>query len=204
MAIQYSIAADVFDISTYSPKPEDSFLVDSNVWFWMTYTNASQSVEEWRKPLVAIYPQFVNNALISGSALFWCGLSIAELAHLIEKTEREIFDTALKAKEFRHNYSNERTIMVTEVLASWGQVKSMATSLDFDINETTSDNALKRFQNQKIDGYDAFILEAMQINNITQIITDDGDFATIPNLQVYTANRNVLSLARDQGKLLNR
>jgi hypothetical protein len=36
------------------------------------------------------------------------------------------------------------------------------------------------------------------------VITDDGDFATVPDIQVFAANRNVVNAARTQGKLLKR
>lgn len=43
MAVNYVIAADIIDVRVDTPKPEDVFLVDSNVWYWMTYTKASLS-----------------------------------------------------------------------------------------------------------------------------------------------------------------
>jgi hypothetical protein len=83
-------------------------------------------------------------------------------------------------------------------------VKSMADSLPISIDETTTDAALSRFKTEKVDGYDLFMLEGMKKNSVVQIITDDGDFATVPGIQVFTANRNVISAARNQGKLLSR
>jgi hypothetical protein len=44
----------------------------------------------------------------------------------------------------------------------------------------------------------------MKNHGVVQVITDDGDFATVPGIQVFTANRNVISAARSQGKLLIR
>jgi hypothetical protein len=44
----------------------------------------------------------------------------------------------------------------------------------------------------------------MRTRGVIQLITDDGDFATIPGIQVFTANRNVVTAARAQGKLLKR
>lgn len=44
MAIHYSIQAEVVDITTDSPKADDVFLVDTNVWYWMTYPNATSYV----------------------------------------------------------------------------------------------------------------------------------------------------------------
>jgi hypothetical protein len=41
-------------------------------------------------------------------------------------------------------------------------------------------------------------------HGVLQLITDDGDFATVPGIQVFTANRNVINAARSQGKLQTR
>lgn len=54
------------------------------------------------------------------------------------------------------------------------------------------------------DGYDLFILESMRSHGVVQVITDDGDFATVPGIQVFTANRNVIQAARAQGRLITR
>jgi len=131
MAINYTIQADVIDINSEVPKQSDKFLVDSNIWFWLTYSQASYGMDSWRLPLISIYPGYVNNALAAGAKLFYCGLSLAELAHLIEKTEHVIFNATLKPKEFRHNFSQERTNVVAEVQASWSQVKSLAKTMAF-------------------------------------------------------------------------
>jgi hypothetical protein len=42
------------------------------------------------------------------------------------------------------------------------------------------------------------------IGFITQIITDDGDFVTVPEIILFTANNNVVRAAKAQCKLLTR
>jgi hypothetical protein len=39
---------------------------------------------------------------------------------------------------------------------------------------------------------------------VKKIITDDGDYLTVPGIQVFTANINFINTARNQGKLLVR
>ena len=85
-----------------------------------------------------------------------------------------------------------------------GQVKSMANLLSITIDNETTEAALLRFQQEKVDGYDLFILEAMKKNGITNIITDDGDFVTVPSIQVFTNNQNALFQAKKQKKLIRR
>ena len=200
MAINYSIQAKVVDITTDSPRADDVFLVDTNVWYWMTYPNATSYVPSQ----LANYPGYLNKALAADSKIHHSGLSLAELSHLIEKTEREIYERSngtIRPKEYRHNLSGERSRVASEIKAAWGQVVSLADPLAVTIDEMTATAALNRLQTEKLDGYDLFILESMKNHGIVQVITDDGDFATVTGIQVFTANRNVIASAKDQGKL---
>ena len=47
------------------------------------------------------------------------------------------------------------------------------------------------------------MLEIKERHGMMQIITDNGDFATVPGIQVFTANRNVPT-ARKHGMLRTR
>ncbi len=136
--------------------------------------------------------------------LLYCGLSLAELAHNIEQTERQIFSSTLKPKEYRHNYPAERAKVVAELQAAWSQVKSTAVCTDVLVSEETTNASLTRFQTQLLDGYDLLILEAMDKARIKQIITDDGDYVTVPGIKVFTANGSAIATAKSQGKLLIR
>jgi hypothetical protein len=214
MAINYRVAADVVDIRTDKPRTGDVFLVDTNVWFWMSYTKVPPDV-----PQAKFYPPFVSNARKTGARLLRCGLSFAELSHLIERAEREIYEAAnpalrpsgwrnptgwVKAKEFRHNLSAERVAVVAEVNAAWGMVRTMADPLDVTVDDPTTMAAMGRLATQLLDGYDLFIVEAVVKAGMVQVLTDDGDFCTVPALCVFTANQNVINAAASQGKPLKR
>jgi len=207
MTVNYVIAADVIDIKVDLPKSGDVFLVDSNVWYWMTYTKASIVMKPWAQSRLRDYPSFVNKAISTGAKLYRCALSFSELAHIIEKTEREIFEKTsgrIDTKEYRHNHPKERLNVVSEVKAAWGQVKTMASSLDVTINDAVTDATLARFEKECVDGYDLFFLEAMSSEKVIQIITDDGGFATVSGIKVFTANQNVITTAQKQGKFVTR
>ena len=47
MSVLYAVQADVFDIERSGPQGADCFLVDSNVWLWMTYSNVSHGEPNW-------------------------------------------------------------------------------------------------------------------------------------------------------------
>ncbi len=80
----------------------------------------------------------------------------------------------------------------------------MTQAIDIQINKHTTDAALSRLSTQILDGYDLFILESVTKVGIVKIITDDGDFATISNIQVFTSNQRVIETAINQGKLVKR
>jgi len=203
MSINYIIQAEVVDIKADTPRDGDVFLVDSNVWYWMTYSKATSFMQD----RLFKYPDYLNKALTANSKIRYSGLSLSELAHLIEKTEREIYEKtngSIMPKEYRHNFIAERSRVVLEIQSSWGQVTSLADPLTVTIDAPTTSAALARMQSEKVDGYDLFILESMKHHGVVQVITDDGDFATVPGIQVFTANRNVLAAAKNQSKLLSR
>ena len=48
------------------------------------------------------------------------------------------------------------------------------------------------------------MIELINVLGLNRVITDDGDYATVPGLQVFTANRNIIEAAGLQGRLLIR
>ncbi|BAZ14534.1 hypothetical protein NIES4071_63780 [Calothrix sp. NIES-4071] len=201
MPVNYIVQAEIVDIRSDYPKKEDIFLIDTNVWYWQTYTNASTNSRPYQ---ITDYPSYVANAIAAESLLLYCGLSLAELAHNIEQTENKIFSPAIRPKEYRHNFPAERAKVVAEVQAAWSQVISTGVCTDIMVSEDTSNAALTRFQTQLLDGYDLLILEAMDKAGVTQVITDDGDYVTVPGIKVFTANSGAIAAAVSQGKLLMR
>ena len=204
MAVNHTVRAAVVDIRQDAPKQGDAFLVDTNVWYWLAYGASTTTMPHQTRD----YPAFIKKAISAKSQLCCCGLSLSELAHLIEGNERAIynsrFKTDVKAKEFRLNFPTERNKVVAEIQAAWGQVAVMSKPLDITVNADATDRALQRMAAEPLDGYDLFFLEAMSQAGITSIITDDGDYAAVPGIQVFTANHNVIQAAKRQGKLLVR
>lgn len=201
MAVNYTVRADVFDIQVDSPQQGDIFLVDTNVWYWLTYPPASLSA-----PYQLSYSSYITATITANATLCCSGLSLAELAHLIEREEQKLSSySSVKTKEYRHNYPSARAKVVSEVQAAWNQVKNIyALLITVTLDEATADAALTRFSTQCLDGYDLFILESMSQESLTKIITDDGDYVTVPGIQVFTANPGAIAAARNQGKLITR
>lgn len=204
MALNYTVQADVIDITVDSPQTGDIFLVDTNVWYWLTYPPASLSLTAYQSS----YSNYITDTVTTGATLCCSGLSLAELAHIIEREEKKLSSYSsmrITSKEYRHNYPLERARVVSQVQAVWNQVESIyAVQIDLTLDKATLDAAVTRFSTQCLDGYDLFILESMKQESLTKIITDDGDYVTVPGIQMFTANPGVIRAASRQGKLITR
>jgi hypothetical protein len=207
MSVSLTIQADIIDITNDTPRKSDIFLVDSNVWLWQAYTNANFTAKSYQ---LRDYPNYIVNVLRQGGTLSYSVLALAEIASVIERIEKDIYNRDsgldLTLKEYRHNFPDERLKVVAEVKWAWSQIESIAISADLTINDEVAKAALTRFQSQAVDGYDLLILEAISRAGTEQIriITDDMDYATVPNIQMFTSNLNVIRSAKSQGKLVRR
>ncbi len=77
----------------------------------------------------------MNKALGTHSRIHHSGVSLAELAHLIERTEREIYEKAvgpIRPNEYRHNLGGERSRVVSEIQAAWSHIASLVTTEETD------------------------------------------------------------------------
>jgi predicted nucleic acid-binding protein len=211
MPINYVVQAQLVDLRTDTPKPADRFYVDTNVWFWTVYARLGLSPNPPKPYQSHDYPAYLKAVLTAGADVRWSGLSLSELAYRIEKTEFDIYAQTApgpppKQKEFRHNLPAERQRVMQEVETAWQAVEAMGKHLDrpVTIDATTTANALQELKAHALDGYDVFSLHTALASGVTSILTDDGDFCVVPQITLFTANRNVLSAAQAQGKRIVR
>lgn len=202
------VRADVVDLRTDTVKPTDAFIVDTNVWYWLTYPRASRMPMPPAYYQTRYYPNYLKNARKAGARLLYCGTVFAELAHRIESDERKFFNAKLVApisgKDFRHNYPHERQDVQDEVAIAWGQVTSIAGIAAVPLDAATISTTATLFGQVGLDGYDLIAVEAMRQNGVTHIITDDKDFLTVPGIVVLTANNAAVQAAQAAGKLVTR
>lgn len=207
MPINLTIQAEVIDIRSDTPRQDDIFLVDTNVWLWQTYASSIPS-DRSIQTLIRAYTSYLKQARVNGATLVYSGLILAELAHVIEKTECKIYQQRtrqrIKLKDYRHDYPNERVNVVAEVESAWSQVQGFAVPVELMVNDEVTDAALARFKTQALDGYDLLLIEAISRAGAGQVkvITDDMDYAVVPDIQVFTCKDLVIEEARTQGKLL--
>lgn len=203
----YTIRARIIDIRTDVPRPTDALLVDTNVWYWHAYASAGATPGSATPAQMTVYRDYLQDCAAKGAIVYHTGLSLAELAHLIEQNERDIYAGAVASvttKEYRHNLPSERTRVVREVQNAWARLKLDSQPLPLVIDDPTTDAALVRFASQPVDGFDLFLLEGMSAAGVKQVLTDDGDYGTVPGLEVFTANPRVIAAARSAGLLLLR
>ena len=203
MPINLTVRADVVDITTDTPRDNDVFLVDTNVWFWLTYTRASASGANAYQ--TTVYPNFIQRALTTKALLSFCGISLAELAGVIEGAERKIHNDRMRTNEslkyFRHNFPPQRAAVVNEISTAFNQVETMASAMDVVMDGPVTRQALAQIAATATDLEDAVMVAVAAKNGVTQVITDDCDFAGMPNVTVFTANQNVVKSAKAQGRL---
>lgn len=203
-----SVKASVVDLRTDQPLAGDVFFVDSNIWYWVGYTNASVGANFNQS---TDYPNYVGLALTMGSSLYKCTLSFAEIAHSIERSERSIFNSSrnpkVGTKDFRHDHPAERQSILTEIENVWNLAEAMSpgNTIEVDLTSSMIQKSLYRLKSEALDGYDAFMIEALLVHKgINQVITDDSDFGQIAGITVFTANSKLITAAKSQGKLLKR
>jgi len=203
VAVQYVVRARVFNLRRCVPAPGDSYIVDTNVWYWTTYSRASLSGTRPKYYQVNEYPAFITGCLRTGATLWASPLVLAELAHRIEISEWQIYSALngpMPMKEFRHNLPAERRRVVAEIEASWSQVCSMANVYSLTVDSTVCERTVARMPELPLDSYDILSLpgEASATSSVRGVISDDGDFCGVQGLTLFTANQTVLNAARQQ------
>jgi hypothetical protein len=206
MPPNYTVRAAVVDVRRDTPRPTDRFFVDSNVWAWAFYfgTTAPSGAPIPQQPEYADYVQLTRDA---GATRCRSGLSLAELASLIEANELDAYSIAvrrLSVKEYRHNVPPERARVVRAIEKVWAEVEADSDLLPLPIDAPTIASARSRLSSELLDGHDVFLREAMLASGVTQLLSDDGDFSSAPGIELFTANPRVIAAAAAQGRLLAR
>ncbi len=77
-------------------------------------------------------------------------------------------------KNFRHNHPTARSAIVAEIEDIWNITNDMTMGKTIEVNLTLSmvQQSLNRLKSEALDGYDAFMIEALiTTQGITQVIT---------------------------------
>ena len=204
MTVAYDIKADIVDIRFDKPRHLDSFFVDTNVWYWYDYIPASLNAANYQ---VKEYPEYIKKIKSVNAQMIRSNLILPELAHIIEDTEYKIFCKSnhldpknFPKKEYRHNHPSERKNVVHDIEGVWETVKNITSPVSMSIDDPAADTFVTDLKLHKMDGYDLFNLDLIRRLGVN-VLTDDGDFATVPGITVFTANYNVIDAARKCSQL---
>jgi len=194
---KYIVASQVVDINRYDPQQEDTFFVDTNVWFWVASQIASQGLPKYRAKQIKIYPDFIKKVLNVKGTLYRSELSFSELSNLIERTEYNIFKEEtgidISPKAYRHEYAYRRPGIIEEIKLAWYQVEAMSVSVPVQLTSDFTHKVIERMGSHKLDAYDACMIESLLAEGIPlQIISDDADFSSVGDVTLFTANSGVL------------
>lgn len=153
------------------------------------------------------YPSFISN--INKSNLYSTVFNLAEISHIIEKIEYDIFLNSrnlaknnYSKKKYRQDASQRQNVL-SAIKTSWSLIQKLSENLGLGTSEIITPNDLiQSLSNGLIDSYDALILKLLDSKGMNKVITDDYDFATMPNLIIYTANNQIISEAQSKNLLL--
>lgn len=202
------ISATIYDISQDQPRSTDRFLVDTNIWFWHTYANAS-AIGQTTAQRFAPYLSYLNKC--KQGNLYFSPLSVAELAHSIERAEYKLYlkqnptinEDDFKLKDFRYD-QQLRVNTLSHITNSLKQIKSAATFLDTVIDQNISDRSFGSLNQRYADGYDVLLIDTAVDMGIFNFITDDKDYATVAGIHVFIANKEIINTAKNVKKLILR
>ncbi|MCE0483825.1 MAG: hypothetical protein LV479_06275 [Methylacidiphilales bacterium] len=211
MAVNFIVRANVVDLANHLPQRNETYLVDTNVWFWTAYPRLNDAVLDGSRYQIRAYPECLARIRKANAKPFWCGLTFSELAHQIEEVEYQIwnrtFDVSrgrVTMKEFRHNFASERANVVKTIDGAWISVTNVAEMLSspVTIDLAATESARDELSRCALDGYDLFLLQTARRSGVLNIISDDGDLCVVPDITLFTCNRAVIDCANRQGKLI--
>lgn len=200
------IEANIIDLNHLSGvSPEGKFfLVDTNIWMWLLY---AKHIPEKQVEKVEKYVSTISWIKENGGCLLYSALSFSELATNVERIEHADFimkeDSNLtfnqamnrgasKKKDLRQNNSLRSNIIdvINEVFGQLNNIADMSTT--DALQNINPAKFVEQFSKTLLDGTDILIsLSAFQ-DGVANFVTDDVDYCSIENANIYTLNRKAL------------
>lgn len=158
-------------INDYTPKKEDKFFLDTNIWMYLYC-----SIGNYRANIIDSYNSFYEKILEADSEIFTTSLQVSEffnsycrLEFNIAKQEDE------RIKEFKRDFRNSKLFQDTleEInLILSRRILKTSKKLDDDFSKTNIDELIK--QNDEFDFNDEYFLNLCEKNNII-VVSNDRD-----------------------------
>ena len=192
--------ANIIDIRNVKKEdiPQDEvFAVDTNALIWTHYSKASSPHINKHQYQVIEYPNFISKLMSNGNKIVTTTLNITELCNVTERNEYRIYKainkkSSLSFKDFRKiqteriNYKNEIDTMIMEIKAAYdNQIEIINVSAEI------IENYRKELCQNSCDVFDFIAIEHLKKLGIHNYITDDKDFATVSDINLYTTSEEL-------------
>lgn len=183
------------DISIFkSINSTTSYFLDTNVLYWYCYPKYNLLNNAVQKQS-SVYIDFVDDLVNKGNPIFTSVYNISELLHVVEKNEFDLFKSTqninITLKDFRR--MTGRSDLKNILKACMQNIRSICKILDYHSGPDVFNEFIDTIDQHHCDNYDYIILKNCKVDNKTNIISDDADFATIDGFTLYTANSNALN-----------
>lgn len=186
----------VINLNTYSSiNNTRCFFLDTNVLYWYTYPRFS--LPGHLNPSAQIYYDFIDSLTSAGNPLKTSVYNLTELLNVVEKNEYDIYcklhpDLPLSRKDFRR-MADERQKVSQMIKTTMNNALNICSITDFNFTSETLKSFSDEFTNHRCDVFDYAILKNCISTKDINIISDDGDFSSMPGINLYTANENILN-----------
>ncbi|MCT4633150.1 MAG: hypothetical protein N4A76_10460 [Firmicutes bacterium] len=168
----------------------ETFGIDTNVLYWMHYSKGSYA----NNYQTSTYPKFLSDLIVAGNKLYTTMYNISELLYIIERNEYKQYknnnNCNISKKKYR-GIANQRESLKKEYLSVLNQVESIYSIHDFEINIVGVKNFTAELSNHMCDNFDYQIIDELKKQGISNFITDDSDFKSIDDINLYTANSRI-------------
>ena len=180
----------IVDITTYqSINNTRKYFIDTNALYWYTYPRFSNNLSAQALP----YYNFIDSLVAANNPLITSIYNISELLNVIEKNEFDIYTHIhpdaqhVSRKDFRRMPS-ERSNLQKMMKTTLENVYAICDVVEFPFDSIHMYQFIETLTSHRCDVFDYMIIQNNIKEENTNIITDDGDFSTIPDITIYTAN----------------
>ena len=213
------VRARVVNISSPTATVPERLVLDTNVLHWVFYDNleALEAAHDGGRILSAhqrTYKPWLKPALPDQRVkLFTSLVSIMELVNTTEVAELQLrwmsdpqrrnvgWDERRGKKQARRELFDELADMRHAALTYVKATRKVVEVLPMSDVSASFRRGCEVWRSSSTDLGDAMLVAAAQQLNLTALLTDDADLATVEGLTVYTANPQLIQTARQAGRL---
>lgn len=186
------------DIRSYIPfNNQLKFCLDTNVLYWYTYPRYNIQEPTGRLKEIQYYYDFVDYLVSSGNPLITTRYNISELINIIEKHEYEIFcksNSSIPYTKKDYRRMPEKRKELKQILKiTLNNVSSTCDILDFNFHKDNLSKCVDTLEDHRCDVFDFMILSFYKESGYLNIISDDSDFSSVDDINLFTANKTSLS-----------